>query len=427
MMRRAHQLVVKVPSSDAGSSDTSGGKARRSPSTRLARQLSSSPYAPMTPATQLGNTLSRLSIPLTRTRSGASTPSPRASGSVDDQPHAEDFSHAPSKRGGSQVSAPKPAKKANQSGALGKRPARATAAAVPAAAGSNALGKRAERAERAERAAAAPARATSFLSLAVPKEQQEDTWDCGLACARMVLLAKGCAPEECSLRQLRTRLASSEVWSIDLAYLLREYGLSGCEYLTTSTALPSPSRRRCPFYAATLGEDTLRVAQLIGAASAEGVTVSERTLSATELWNTMHNNDTLAIALVDPRLLHLAEPPSPTAATSSSSRSSLSSASHGGSSAEAARSFYGHYVLIVGLDDRSDSYIVKDPASGDSETRVPAAVLEAARTAHGTDEDLLLIPLYDDDEPCAPLTPPAKSKIRAVLAAAAQVESPVLG
>ena len=58
-------------------------------------------------------------------------------------------------------------------------------------------------------------------------------------------------------------------------------------------------------------------------------------------------------------------------------------------------------MLLVGLDSASGSYVVKDPARPEEALSVPAARLERARTAHGTDEDLLLVPL-DQEPPGAP-------------------------
>lgn len=55
--------------------------------------------------------------------------------------------------------------------------------------------------------------------------------------------------------------------------------------------------------------------------------------------------------------------------------------------------YQGHYVLIVGFDVRSAEYLVKDPAASQETVRVPAARLDQARRAFGTDEDLLIVDL----------------------------------
>ena len=64
----------------------------------------------------------------------------------------------------------------------------------------------------------------------------------------MALLSLGCPAPDCSLARLRSCLASSEVWTIDLAYLLTDFG-AACEYITSSAQAFSPRRRECAFYA----------------------------------------------------------------------------------------------------------------------------------------------------------------------------------
>lgn len=235
-------------------------------------------------------------------------------------------------------------------------------------------------------------------SLAVPVVRQESSWDCGLACARMALLALGAEEGECSLATLRSRLVSSDVWSIDLAYLLTEFGVAN-EYLSATLDVPSPRRRSLPFYAASLMEDGARVAALLAAAPAEGVRVRQCSLSSAELWNLMRDGEHVVICLVDERALH----PRP---------GGLSPASP----AAAARGFFGHYVLLVGLDDASDSFVLRDPAGAHETLLVTAARLERARRCRGTDEDLIVVPLDQDTVPCAPTQD--TSKIQAALAGA---------
>jgi hypothetical protein len=186
-----------------------------------------------------------------------------------------------------------------------------------------------------------------------------------------------------------------------LAYLLTEYG-ARCEFLSASVEAPSPRRRALPFYAASLAADGARVGALLAAAPAEGVRVRQCSLSANELWNTLRDGEHVVICLVDCRVLSswaqqpAASPASPIASPS------------------AGRGFFGHYVLLVGLDDGTDSIVLKDPASAHEEVRVPTAQLERARRCRGTDEDLLLIPLDQEEAPRAPPLA-TTSKIQAVL------------
>lgn len=222
--------------------------------------------------------------------------------------------------------------------------------------------------------------------LHVGKEKQKENWDCGLACVQMVLGVLG--DDEASKppqAALRARIASESVWTIDVAYLLAEYGVE-CQYLTATAAVDETAYSHSAFYASSLAEDARRVNLLFRHAAEASVDVQKRTLSAAELWNLCREEDTLVIALVDVRLLYRrgAEPPP----------------GH----------YLGHYVLIVGLDDERGGYVVNDPARDDERTFVPADALETARHAEGTDQDLLLIPVYQS----LPTPPPPASVPRIV-------------
>ena len=55
--------------------------------------------------------------------------------------------------------------------------------------------------------------------------------------------------------------------------------------------------------------------------------------------------------------------------------------------------YTGHYVVVSDYDPQNATYLVSDPATRGGQRYVPAAVLNRARRAFGTDEDLLLIPV----------------------------------
>ena len=122
------------------------------------------------------------------------------------------------------------------------------------------------------------------MALAVPKARQEEAWDCGLACAQMALRALGVGPQECSLAALRARLPCASVWSIDLAYLLADYGVAA-EYITTSRGIDEKGLATEAFYRECLGGDAARIRALFARAAAEGVAVRHASLSAAQLCN----------------------------------------------------------------------------------------------------------------------------------------------
>ena len=52
----------------------------------------------------------------------------------------------------------------------------------------------------------------------------------------------------------------------------------------------------------------------------------------------------------------------------------------------------GHYVVISGYNAADDLFSLCDPALATGHIKIPSAMFELARSAFGTDEDLLIIP-----------------------------------
>ena len=71
-------------------------------------------------------------------------------------------------------------------------------------------------------------------------------------------------------------------------------------------------------------------------------------------------------------------------------------------------------MLLLAVDGERGGFLINDPARNDERTFVHADALEAARHAEGTDEDLLLIPIYQDAPIAAP-PPGSEGRIRALL------------
>ena len=137
----------------------------------------------------------------------------------------------------------------------------------------------------------------SSSGLHVMKEKQKENWDCGLACVQMVLSTLG--DTRPSQPMLAERLEGNSVWTVDLAYLLRDWGVE-VEYLTTAAStITAADYKHDAFYAPSILADAHRVNRLLCAARAEGVPVAHRSLSAAELWNLMSEGEVLIIALVD--------------------------------------------------------------------------------------------------------------------------------
>ena len=227
---------------------------------------------------------------------------------------------------------------------------------------------------------------------------QSHNWDCGLACAEMVLRALGVPPVQCSLSKLRELVPplSTSIWTVDLAYTLHAFGVR-FKYLT-STLGADPAYEAEPFYKATLDADTIRVNELFAKAETHQVHIERRSVSDDELTELVRAQDHMVITLVDRRLLDR-----PGATSVSGIVDACFSYCFGG--------YIGHYVLLLRHDSDRDGFVVHDPAKPASGTFVAASDLHSARRSHGTDEDLLIVPFLQPRklqlDPCAAAASPA--------------------
>mmetsp|Transcript_50291 Transcript_50291/g.130903 ORF Transcript_50291/g.130903 Transcript_50291/m.130903 type:complete len:258 (-) Transcript_50291:311-1084(-) len=208
----------------------------------------------------------------------------------------------------------------------------------------------------------------------VPHVRQSLNWDCGLACSEMVLRAFGVPPAECSLQELRKQVPVSSIWTIDIAYVMRTFGVR-FRYCTMTLGV-DPTYQKKEFYRETLDTDSLRVNDLFAKAEENQVSIEHRSLSKEELCELMRPRDTLVMALVDRTYLY-----KPSFFTT-----------HFGFS----NGFVGHYVLLLGYDAPRDGYHLLDPARTAQPEFVRSCDLHKARCAHGTDEDLIIIPWEDN-------------------------------
>jgi hypothetical protein len=206
----------------------------------------------------------------------------------------------------------------------------------------------------------------------------------------MVMRAAGGDGGGAILASLRAAVGTRSVWTIDVAHLLARAGLPVT--LTTVTPGANPAYEGEAFYSPTLARDAARVARLVAAAPAAGVDVQRRRVTAGELGARLLGGEEAVVALVDRRALAAAWPPS--GAWGGGGGGALSASS---SSTTSSSGYMGHYVVLCGYDPATHTFALRDPAAhaGPAPLRVPGAALDAARTAFGTDEDLLIVRVRD--------------------------------
>lgn len=157
----------------------------------------------------------------------------------------------------------------------------------------------------------------------VPHVRQTHNWDCGLACALMVLkalVARADADEKTNthaatkalppshgarradLSTLRRRCATMSVWTIDLAHLLRSFDV--CDVaLFTVTIGANPAFSKETFYKDSIKDDEARVSKLFAAAADAGILVEKRSVCLRNVKRWAASAEWILIVLVDKRAL----------------------------------------------------------------------------------------------------------------------------
>lgn len=213
--------------------------------------------------------------------------------------------------------------------------------------------------------------------------RQRYQWDCGLACAEMALRARGVV-KGTSIGDLRRLCDTDSVWTIDLAYLLWHYGVEiSFSTLTKGVRVEYGEQ---PFYRKQFPEDTKRVTELFRESAKLGITVNQQSVDLAEIVRSVREDRALVLVLTDKRLLCCPlcqDCPMP---SQPQSRTALNVQSRAATSG-----FLGHYVMLYAYDEKTDTFLMKDPASLSEACVVTSNTLEAARSAFGTDEDIIFI------------------------------------
>ncbi|TPX47646.1 hypothetical protein SeMB42_g02645 [Synchytrium endobioticum] len=118
--------------------------------------------------------------------------------------------------------------------------------------------------------------------MSVPHVRQSLPWDCGVACVAMILSAAGMASKETGgpvrLEELLSACPSTSIWTIDLAYLLRYYGVDDFTYYTSYIGV---NWRHAPkaFYKESISQDRARVHALFATAVEHRVRIAQMILA----------------------------------------------------------------------------------------------------------------------------------------------------
>ncbi|QDZ22648.1 guanylyl cyclase [Chloropicon primus] len=228
---------------------------------------------------------------------------------------------------------------------------------------------------------------------AVPHVRQAFNWDCGIACVLMIVQANGL--KHVDLGYLRDVCGTTSIWTIDIAHLLRHFGLKVKYFTVTLGANPAYADEK--FYKDHMHVDEVRVHQLFDLAKDAGIEVFHKSLQLEELGRICASPENLVLILVDKRVLQQGNQrvaaSQNTKAAGVTKHAKAASLLCCGMLGSLTRSGYiGHYVVLYDYSAETKEYWVKDPASYNSITIVKEATLEKARKSFGTDEDLIIVP-----------------------------------
>ncbi|XP_017964605.1 protein GUCD1 isoform X2 [Drosophila navojoa] len=199
--------------------------------------------------------------------------------------------------------------------------------------------------------------------------QQRFNWDCGVTCILMILSSS-------QRKQFLNNFESIckdegfgvSTWTIDLCYLLLRYHVRH-EYYTQTIGV-DPSYKKHSYYSHVLDKDEKRVMRRFKEAPGKGLRIQQRTVN-------MHGI-----------VMHLARHGPIILLTNASQLI-----------CEVCRrtirekfGFAGHYVVLCGYDAEAHTIFYNNPETRDGHTcRCSPASMDTARTAFGTDQDIIFI------------------------------------
>ena len=135
----------------------------------------------------------------------------------------------------------------------------------------------------------------------VPHVRQMHNWDCGLACVLARLDRSMRCDPALNLPHLKALCPTTSIWTVDLAHLLRRFGVDVSFFTITLGANPEYAAES--FYRDSLADDGARVDALFRGAERAGVQLARRSVHMRSLRRWATDGRWLIIVLVDKRAL----------------------------------------------------------------------------------------------------------------------------
>ncbi|XP_020345346.1 protein GUCD1 isoform X1 [Oncorhynchus tshawytscha] len=218
------------------------------------------------------------------------------------------------------------------------------------------------------------------ILLNVPVIRQLYHWDCGLACARMVLkYLHPVSDEEFQGACWELKLTES-VWTIDLAYLMCQLGVR--YRFCTQTLGVDKGFRNQSFYKKHFDTEEDRVNKLFLKAESKNVVVKQCSVTIQEIQEHVDLSH-VAIVLVNAVVL--------VCELCSSPVKYCCFLPVGQKCFCRKPEYQGHFVVVCGFNRSSGCIFYNNPAYSDRVCCTSISNFEEARMSYGTDEDILFI------------------------------------
>ena len=205
--------------------------------------------------------------------------------------------------------------------------------------------------------------------------QQKYHWDCGLSCCFMVMKT---SDKDFILTNLNKFVQEEgfgeSTWTIDLCYVLKRFNVDFI--YTTITIGVDPGYIKESFYDKVIARDNDRVNKRFEEAAERKISIIEKASGLGEILLHLQNKGPVII-LTNANLLSCSK--------CNNLTSWIPSCWSG------TPSYQGHYILLVGFNEKSKEILYRNPSLKDKVCVMSFDQLEEARTSYGTDEDVIFV------------------------------------
>lgn len=237
----------------------------------------------------------------------------------------------------------------------------------------------------------------SVTCRSVTHSQQRFNWDCGLACILMALDAADELEAKDRISSDLEKVCQNEgfghsTWTIDLAYLLKNFAPQLKFSYTTITIGVDQSYMNQEFYNKILNRDSQRVQDRFDTAQTNGIEITEKSVTIQDIVQHISDSGT-CIVLTNANLLSCQDCNYfSLSGCENSTRTNCFLLRHCGGNA-----YQGHYVLAVGFDIPKKKLYYRNPSLRDRVCVMSFDHFDEARNSYGTDEDVIFVNAVNDD------------------------------